>query len=190
MAREGRGVVKLLFAAALLLAGAAQAGERIALGPWAASLPSRFAAHGVKTEPTYEEALDIARDGDSFTTTGGAPGWAQRLTESVDVSATGEVTRRPCAPGEDCRETEPPGGFLATAALIASARRGQLSGYGDLRAFGRWRVVCIDASKLGVAEPILDPCFEIGTGAAIAERHRLSGQFEGPTLTPASVRFD
>jgi len=183
-------MVKAGLAAAMLFSNVAQAAERIPLAPWAAQLPGHFVAHGVKTEPTYEEAVDISRDGDVFAVTGGAPGWAARLTESVVVSATGEVSRRPCASGVDCRDARPPSGFLATAALVAAARRGALAGTVGAEAFGPWRVICVDAVKLGYADPILDPCFEIRTGAAIAEKHRRNRRFEGPTLDPSSIRFD
>jgi hypothetical protein len=183
-------MVRAGLAVAMLFCGAAQASERIALAPWATRLPKHFVAQGVKTEPTYEEAVDIARDGDVFSVTGGAPGWAERLTESVEVSPMGVVSRRPCASAADCHEARPPSGFLATAALVAAARRGALKGTGGTAAFGPWRVVCVDAVKLGYAEPILDPCFEIRTGAAIAQRHRRDGRFEGPTLDPHSLRLE
>ena len=183
-------MVRAGLAVAMLSCGAAQAAERIPLAAWAARLPSHFVVQGVKTEPTYEEVIDISRDGDVFSAMGGAPGWAERLTESVEVGATGEVSRRPCARGADCREARPPSGFLATAALVAAARRGALAGTGGVEAFGPWRVICVDAVKLGYAQPILDPCFDIRTGAAIAEKHRRNGRFEGPTLDPSSIRFD
>jgi hypothetical protein len=183
-------MVRAGLVAAMLFCGAAQAAERIPLAVWAAGLPKHFVAHGVKTEPTYEEVVDISRDGDVFSATGGAPGWAERLTESVEVGATGEVSRRPCAANADCREARPPSGFLATAALVAAARRGALAGTGGVEAFGPWRVICVDAVELGYADPILDPCFEIRTGAAIAQRHRRNGRFDGPTLDRNSLRLE
>jgi len=182
-------MVRAGLAVAMLSCGAAQAAERIPLAAWAARLPSHFVVQGVKTEPTYEEVIDISRDGDVFSAMGGAPGWAERLTESVEVGATGEVSRRPCARGADCREARPPSGFLATAALVAAARRGALAGTGGVEAFGPWRVICVDAVKLGYADPILDPCFEMQTGAAIAQRHRRDGRFDGPTLDRNSLRL-
>jgi hypothetical protein len=168
----------------------ADAGERIALAGWASRLPNRFVVHGVKTEPTYQEAIDLTRDGDVFAATGGAPGWAERLTERVEVATDGAVRRQPCAARPSCVDARPPSGFLATAALVASVRRGRLAGFGQALPYGAWRVVCVDADALGLEAPLLDPCFELRSGAAIAQRHRVSGGFDGPSLAPESIRFD
>jgi hypothetical protein len=158
---------------------------------WAASLPARYAVHGIKTEPTYEEELDLRREGGVFLVIGGAPGWSVRSIEGVSVLATGAVSRWPCGPSENCTLAHPPSGFLATAALIASERRGALnSAVGVIFRFGALHVVCVDAIRLGIERPILDPCFDLRTGAAIAQRHRMSGRFDGPTMDPSSVRID
>jgi hypothetical protein len=169
----------------------ADANARLDVWRWAANLPERYAVHGVKTEPTYEEELDLRREGDVFSVTGGAPGWSTRSMEGVSVSATGVVSRWPCGPSENCALAHPPSGFLATAALVAAERRGALaSAVGIIVRFGAFHVVCVDAIRLGIERPILDPCFELRTGAAIAQRHRMSGRFDGPTMDPSSVRID
>jgi hypothetical protein len=170
---------------------AIDANARLDVWRWAATLPERYAVHGVKTEPTYEEELDLRREGDVFSVTGGAPGWSARSTESVSVSATGRLSRWPCGPSENCALAHPPSGFLATAALVAAERRGALnSAVGVISRVGAFHLICIDAVRLGIERPILDPCFELRTGAAIAQRHRMSGRFDGPTMDPSSVRID
>jgi hypothetical protein len=170
---------------------AVDANARLDVWRWAANLPERYAVHGVKTEPTYEEELDLRREGDVFSVTGGAPGWSARLMEGVSVSATGRLSRWPCGAGENCALAHPPSGFLATAAFVAAERRGALnSAVGVISRFGAFHVICIDAVRLGIERPILDPCFELRTGAALAQRHRMSGRFDGPTMDPSSVRID
>jgi hypothetical protein len=176
---------------ALILAAApAGAGEPASLAAWAAGLPPHYAAHGVKLEPTYEEAVDLSRDGDLFVAVGGAPGWARRLREAVEVAPDGAARRAPCGASEDCRVARPPGGFLAGAALLGALRRGALAGPLATTRYGRFELVCVDARALGVAEPILDPCFERRTGAPLAQRHRLNGAFDGPSLDPERVTFE
>ncbi len=170
---------------------ATQAGaDEIDLKAWAAGLPAHFSVSGVKVEPTYHAAIDIGRDGDRIAVLGGAPAWMERSLEAVKIGPGGAIGHDVCPPGMRCDDAARPAGFLATALLVSLARSGGLQGNGETRAFGNWTVVCIDAEKLGVARPILDPCFEIGTGAAIAQKHRLSGRFDGPSLDPASVRFN
>jgi hypothetical protein len=50
-------------------------------------------------------------------------------------------------------------------------------------------VVCVPAERIGLARPLFDPCFDSATGAALAQRHRLTGKFDGPSLEPTSVRI-
>jgi hypothetical protein len=183
-------VVKGLALTLALSMGGANAAETVDLARWAAGLPTHWAVHGVKTEPTYEEAVDLSRNGDFFAVTGGAPGWAARSSESVLVSSGGALLRRPCGAAEDCALARPPSGFLAAAALISAQRRGALAGVGIAQPFGARYVLCIDALMLGFDRPILDPCFDRWTGAAIAHRHRLNGHFDGPTLEAYSLRFE
>ncbi|MBV8796490.1 MAG: hypothetical protein JO136_16285, partial [Hyphomicrobiales bacterium] len=175
-----RAIAICVAASAFTVSAIAGEAGRFDVARWAANLPTRYAVHGVKTEPTYEEALDLRRDGDVFVVVGGAPGWSARSTESVKVSADGTLLHWPCGANEDCRLASPPAGFLATAAIIAAQRRGALaSAPSVLLPFGDRRVVCVDAARLGIERPILDPCFDFRTGAAIAQRHRLSRRFDG-----------
>jgi hypothetical protein len=158
----------------------------IDLAHWAAALPTRFSVHGVKTEPTYQEVVDIRREGDLFTLVGGAPGWAERSQESVAVSRDGALRYTFCPKGMSCREA--PTGFLATATLLAAFRRGQLQGHATTATFGGREIVCVPAERIGIALPLFDPCFDLATGATLAQRHRLTGQFDGPSLEPTSLR--
>jgi hypothetical protein len=90
----------------------------------------------------------------------------------------------------DCSGPDVPAGFLSTAALIAAARTGRLHGSMPVEAYGAFQVVCVPAEQLSIRDPILDPCFEIGSGAAIAEKHRTSHRFDGPSLDPPSIKID
>ncbi len=42
------------------------ANARLDVSRWAANLPTRYAVNGVKTEPAYEEALDLRGEGGVF----------------------------------------------------------------------------------------------------------------------------
>ena len=159
----------------------------IDIARWVAALPTRYSAHGVKTEPTYQEVVDVRRDGDLFTLVGGAPGWAERSQESVAVSRDGALRYALCPPGMACGNA--PTGFLATATLLSAFRRGQLHGNAETAAFGGRQVVCVPAERIGIALPLFDPCFDLATGATLAQRHRLTGQFDGPSFEPTSVRI-
>lgn len=161
----------------------------IDLARWAMDLPAHFAAAGVKTEPTYQVAVEIWRNGDRVVIRGGAPQWMARSVEGVTVDKSGAITHDICPPGMRCEGPARPAGFLSTAALIAALRRGTLTGTAQIESYGDWRVVCVPAEMLGVARPILDPCFEIGSGAAIAEKNRDSHTFDGPILEPTSIRL-
>jgi hypothetical protein len=168
--------------------GHAQAAE-IDLASWARALPHSFSASGSKNEPTYLAAIDIRRDGDRFTIHGGAPAWMERSVEAVSVSAEGTITHDICPVGMDCRQIARPAGFLSGAALLAAARLGKLHGAAAIEPYGPFSVVCVPGEQLSIENPILDPCFEINSGAAIAEKHRTSHRFDGPSLDPVSVRI-
>ena len=159
----------------------------IDLAFWAGGLPPRFSVHGVKTEPTYQAAVDIRRDGDVFTLVGGAPGWTERSQQSLVVSHDGALHYTVCPIGMNCNATLTPTGFLATATLISALRRNQLRGVEATATFGGRDIVCIPAERIGIAQPLFDPCFDLATGAVLAQRHRLTGQFDGPSLEPTSL---
>ena len=171
-----------------LSCGPAPAAE-IDLASWARGLPQSFSASGSKNEPTYLAAIDITRAGDRFTIRGGAPAWMERSVEAVSVSADGLVSHDICPAGMDCRAAARPAGFLSSAALLAASRRGLLHGAAAIEPYGPFSVVCVPGEQLSIGNPILDPCFEIISGAAIAEKHRTSHRFDGPSLDPASVHI-
>jgi hypothetical protein len=168
---------------------ASDANSSVDLAALVASWPARYAVSGVKTEPTYLEAIDVVRNGDIFAVRGGAPAFAERSVESVRVDGAGAIVHLVCPRGMDCSGTEPPSGFLATAAVIAAARQGKLSGPVEPVPFGNRMVVCIPAERIGIDQPILDPCLDEATGAVLAQRHRLTGAFDGPTLEPTSMKI-
>jgi hypothetical protein len=174
---------------ALLLGGDVLAANGVDLRQWALNLPDQFVVHGVKTEPTYEEAIDIRRQGGVFTVTGGAPSWAGRATESVMLAPDGSVLRR-CPEPARCFIKTVPTGFLATALLVSAARQRRLYGRVIPLSFGARAVICVPAAMLGIPQPIFDPCFDLATGAVLAQRHRLSHRFDGPSLDASSVRVE
>lgn len=174
----------------LALPGAASAeGGGLDLAVWAAGLPERFVVSGQKTEPTYQLQTDMARRGDVFAVLGGAPAHSARALVRVALEGEGIVVALPCPEGARCGTAHGARGHLATAALVAASRAGRLSGRVEPVAHGPHEVVCVAGEMLGIVAPILDPCFERMTGAAIAQRHRTSGRLEGPTLDPLSVRI-
>jgi hypothetical protein len=175
-------------AAVLPSAEQAAAGEHIDIAKWFAALPINYAVSGAKNEPAYLEAIDIERRGDIFTIVGGAPAWEARSTETIAVASDGARTHLACPPGMVCDDAVAPSGFLASAALLSSVRKGVPLGTAEPVPFGERFVLCIGGERLGIVEPILDPCFDQATGAVLAQRHRLSGDFDGPSLDPWSVR--
>jgi hypothetical protein len=179
----------LAISIALALSCVPARAAEIDVASWAKALPQNFSASGSKNEPTYLAAIDISRDGDLFTIRGGAPAWMARSVESVRVAADGTIVHRICPAGMDCRQDVHPAGFLSSAALLAAARRGLLHGMASVEQYGAYSVVCVPGEQLSINNPILDPCFEINSGAAIAEKHRTSHRFDGPSLDPVSVRI-
>jgi hypothetical protein len=172
---------------AILSASHAHAAQ-IDLAHWASSLPPRFSVHGIKTEPTYQESVDIRREGDVFMLVGGAPSWATRSQQSIVVSRDGVLRYALCPAGPSCEATPIPTGFLATALLVSTLRRGQLHGVAPTATFGAREIICIPAERVGIARPLFDPCFDRATGAVLAQRHRLTGSLDGPSLEPTSLQ--
>ncbi len=184
-------MVKRLLVAAIAMATCGQAvANNIDLRAWADRLPTNFSVSGVKDEPTYLAAIDIWRQDDRVTIRGGAPAWMERSVEAVEVRDDGSISHVVCPTGMDCSHTSVPAGFLSTASLIAAARAGRLHGSAPVETYGSFQVLCIPAEQLAIRDPILDPCFEIKSGAAIAQKHRTSHRFDGPSLDPSSIRID
>ncbi len=171
----------------LIDAGTPVVAQAIDVGSWTRALPSDYSVSGYKNEPTYLAAVDIERRGDLFTITGGAPAWAERSRVSMRVSAAGDLLSVECPKPMVCDDSVP-AGFLATAALIAAARRGMKLGVAEPVSYGERSVICVPGERIGIVEPILDPCFDTLTGAVLAQRHRRNGTFDGPSLDPASVK--
>lgn len=180
-------VIGLVLAVSVVAAAPAQ-GQEIDVAAWARALPSSFVVHGSKVEPTYVAAVEIRRQGDVVSILGGAPAWMERSRETISVDSRGGMRHLVCPSGMTCAGAARPAGFLSTAALLSAARRGTLSGVAHDEAYGARRVVCLPAETLGVDWPILDPCFDLASGAAIAQKNRFSGKFDGPSLDPVTLR--
>lgn len=179
----------LVLVVALALPWEGRADDGLDITRVARAWPTHFTLSGTKTEPTYIEQIGLTRSGDVFTLSGGAPAGMTPSREVVAVTAGGELRPVLCPPAMDCAPPLRPSGFLASAAIVAAARRGALHGHFVPLRFGRYQVLCIPAEEIGIAHPVLDPCVEIHSGAVLALRHRLSGKFEGPSLDPWSVHL-
>ena len=151
--------------------------------------PARFDLRGSKTEPTWVEYVRVSRHGDLFVLEGGGLHGAEQTVEAVQVTSAGRIQHVACPPIMKCGSGAPLSGFLAVAELLGSARRGELAGRISTVPFGDRRVFCLPAERLGVLEPILDPCFDVATGAVLAQRARTDQSFSGPTLDVATLRF-
>ncbi|GKX34460.1 MAG: hypothetical protein MnENMB40S_20780 [Rhizobiaceae bacterium MnEN-MB40S] len=183
------GAVMAVVATAIAAPDPAAARE-IDLPSWASGLPPYFLVSGVKTEPTYMARIDIWRDGDKFGVVGGAPAWAMRALQAVRVSPDGVVSEIDCPEDAFCGDAGDAGGYLSTAALVAAARKNAIKGTVSIRQYGEFEVVCVPAEQLGVANPILDPCFELESGATLALLHRLSQAFDGPSLSVSPLTVE
>ena len=153
----------------------------------AASWGPRFILTGTKTEPTYIEHIRLERDADLFILHGGAPAGMAPSRESIALDRSATLRHLDCPPGMNCDATDVPSGFLASAAIVAAIRQQRLSGRFPLLAYGGLQVICIPADRLGLLDAVLDPCVEVRSGAVIAQRHRRSGEFDGPSLDPWSI---
>lgn len=153
----------------------------------AASWHGQFLLSGTKTEPTYIEHIRLTRDGDLFILEGGAPAGMAPSRESLTLRPDGTLIHLDCPAAMRCDGMELPSGFLASAAILAAIRGRQLSGRFPLLPYGGFALVCIPAERLGIRDAVLDPCIDARSGAVIAQRHRRSGEFDGPSLDPWSI---
>jgi len=180
------------WAAALAVIGLAGVGgagavPSIDIAAAATSWLPQFVLTGTKTEPTYIEHIRLERNGDVFVLQGGAPAGMTPSRVSVALHADGTLSYLNCPTEMRCHGATPPSGFLASAAILAAIRERQLSGRFPLIAYGGLQLVCIPAEQLGIHDAVLDPCIEAQSGAVIAQRHRRSGEFDGPSLDPWSI---
>jgi hypothetical protein len=151
--------------------------------------PDRFELIGSKTEPTWVEHVRLMRRGDVFILEGGGLAGGEQTTESVEVTRSGTIRHLQCPAARDCSDASPLAGFLASAQVLASLRAGLLKGSARVVAYGERHVFCLPAEAIGVQEPILDPCFDVATGAVLAQRDRIDGSWGGPSLDKATLRF-
>ena len=173
----------------LAAAGAVDAAPTIDIALAAASWGPQFILTGTKTEPTYIEHIHLDRDGDIFVLQGGAPAGMTPSRESVVLGADGALRHLDCPTGMRCDTAEPPSGFLASAVILGAIRAQRLSGRFPIVAYGGFELVCVPAERLGVQNAVLDPCVEVHSGAVVAQRHRRSGEFDGPSLDPWSINL-
>jgi hypothetical protein len=169
------------------IAGGVDASSSVDITALAMSWPPSFILTGTKTEPTYIEHIRLERDGDLFTLQGGAPAGMPSSRESLVVEPDGALRHIECPPGMRCDIVEPPSGFLAAAAIVSAIRNGRLTVRLPVSPYERFLLACVPAESLDIHDAILDPCIEIHSGAVMALRHRLSGQFDGPSLDPWSI---
>jgi hypothetical protein len=185
----GACTLAVMAGAAPTLCARVAADGSIDIAAWVARWPTHFSVAGGKSEPTYVEAVNIERQGDVFSTLAGAPVWELRSTEALSVGPDGTVARVVCPKGMNCARTTPSVSFLSSAWLLAAYRAHRPLGRATPVSYGDREVVCLPAERIGIAEAVLDPCFDLETGAVLAQRHRLSGRFDGPSLDPGSIRI-
>jgi hypothetical protein len=89
----------------------------------------------------------------------------------------------------NCDDRLPGVSFLSNASLLAAYRAHRPLGRATPVSYGTRKIVCIPAERIGVTEAVLDPCFDLETGAVLAQRLRLDGRFDGPSLDPGSIRI-
>jgi len=171
----------------LASACAVEAAPTVDISEAAVSWGTRFILIGTKTEPTYVEHISLARDGDLFILQGGAPSGMAPSRESIALDANGTLRHVDCPPAMNCDGTDLPSGFLASATMLAALRQQRLSGRFPVVSYAGLELICIPADRLGVQDAVLDPCVEVHSGAVIAQRHRRSGEFDGPSLDPWSI---
>jgi len=188
---ESCGQSGLACLALLLFALSAQAAraDTIDLAPLAAAWPASFELRGTKTEPTWVESVRFVRQGDLFVLEGGGLPEGEQVVEAVRVTADGRIIRVACPQHMNCGDTRPMTGFLALAELVAAQRRGAAPAVAATVTYAGRDLACLPAERLGVADPVIDPCFDLATGAVLAQRTRTDLTFSGPTLDAASIRF-
>jgi hypothetical protein len=161
----------------------------VALGPLVASWPDRFELTGTKGVETWVEHVHVVRDGERFVLTGGAPRGEVQQVRTVEVVGD-RIVETPCpddgGSGTSCA-IEPSVGFLSTAALVAATERAELPLELPVLDYAGRSVVCPPARLLGIERAALDPCFDLATGAVLAQRDPDLGEFGGPSLDPWSV---
>jgi hypothetical protein len=189
MVRSAASLVWLAVLAAAATARPAQSASFADLAALANSWGTHFVLTGTKTEPTYIEHIRLERNGDAFLLEGGAPAGMAPSRESMKVSADGSLRFVECPAAMRCNSDEPPSGFLASATIIAAVRKGKLTARYPVYSYGEFLIVCIPAERLGIRNPVLDPCAEIRSGAVMAQRHRLSSEFDGPSLDAWSIEL-
>jgi hypothetical protein len=153
--------------------------------------PREFEVTGTKTEPTYIEHVRFGRRGDLFgleidiVAQGNAAGGRTRTV--LSVSPEGVVTEVGCG-RPDCTIDQPPHGYLATAWVLALQRRNGLQSPIRQRVLAGRSLICLDDSALGTPQPVMDPCLDTATGAALAQLSRIDpGRFAGPTLDGTGI---
>lgn len=149
-----------------------------------------FSVRGMKTEPTFIEQVQYTRAGDRFSLDASIHGQAVGQL-ALDLAADGEVTLVACPTTSGCPDL-PPNGFLSTVAALAALRAGRLAGQGELAAFAGRDVVCVPLEQIQprlTSPAVMDPCFDVATGAVLAHRRRFDHQFGGATLDESSVRL-
>jgi len=148
-----------------------------------------FTVLGSKTEPTFVEHVEYGRLGDRFILRGDIAGDDLGVT-AYDVTANGVVSVVACPASSEC--TSAPNGFLSTVMVVAAARAGRLHGSADLASYAGRQAMCVplEAIQPRLNMPVvLDPCFDVATGAVLAHRRRYDGQFGGAALDESSLQI-
>jgi hypothetical protein len=181
----------LLLGVALVSASAyAQGTQSVDLATVAQAWTMDYDVRGTKTEPTFVEHVEYARQGDRFTLRGDFFGEELGVL-ALDLGPDGAISVAACPQGTVCTEA-PPNGFLSTVAVLAALRAGRLTGSGDVVSYAGRLGVCVPLEAIQSrldAPVVLDPCVDLQTGALLAERRRFDNQFGGAMLDEASFQL-
>ena len=175
-------------------------GPPLSPGSW----PRHYELSATHSEQQYVENVRLLRSGSDFVLIGGVSPPDLPLRITVQVGSDGSIRGTDAAGREIvCPDAVaipcalPLRGLLASAAVLAAARRGAMPQVLVRAMFAGRCVICVDAAQIAAAAaptaplepPIVDPCLDARTGAVLAFRHRRSGQFEGASLDPESIHI-
>ena len=105
--------------------------------------------------------------------------------ESIVIDAGSTLRHIDCPARMRCDTANPPSGFLASAVILSAIRQQRLSGRYPILPTANGCFASRPSSWACMSRA--RPLREIHSGAVIAQRHRRSGEIDGPSLDPWSI---
>ncbi|MBA8817141.1 hypothetical protein FHX48_002239 [Microbacterium halimionae] len=190
---SGSIVLASVLTAGVVAWAAPSEGDTVALADIVSSWPDSYQVTGTKSEPLYTERILATRDSDTFAVrievVGQGDAAMGTQLSAVSITESGIEWIDGCTKSASaCTDDPELRGFLATAAIVQSARTGALPETGVMRVLHGTDVVCIDDAAIHpAASPALvalDPCVDVETGAVLGHWSAASAAFVGATLAP------